>query len=175
MKKIFTAVLAAMLVVAAVSQGFCAGKDMDITREDFVKQLGEAFSRVHCGFPKKVIKEKMQPTKSGAVIIYNSDVMLMMNDAEKSEDMKSAAIIYLTSDAGGVNANSRTVFADACIQTISALDDGLNYSQTKEILNGLGADGQMLDGAQRSVKLQNYRFMLRMHRNGVAVLAVSHE
>jgi hypothetical protein len=171
----FTAVLAAVLVAAAVSQGMCAEKDMGITREDFVKQLGEAFSRVHCGFSKKAIKEKMQLTKNGAVIVYNSDVMLMMNDAEKSGTMKNAAIVYLTSNAGGINANSIAVFADACIQTMSALDEGLTYSQTKEILNGLGAAGHMLDGIQRSIKLLSYRFMLRMHRNGVVVLAVSHE
>lgn len=156
-----------------------ASEGMGLTSAAFLRRLGYASARVARGFSSVQIADSRR-SESNSVLEYNSSIMLVLGDTEKHE-LKSVAVAYTIGSAEprplymrGGPPDNETIYENICKQVIFALNDDMSDSGATEILEKIGLYGPLLDGAQRSCKIKGFSYMMKLHPNGMVVMAVSH-
>ncbi|MCE5201574.1 MAG: hypothetical protein LLF78_03555 [Synergistaceae bacterium] len=154
---------------------------MGITSSKFLEKLGYAGSRVSHGLSSAQIYKRQHKSEKKFAIEYNSAVMLIINEARESEELKNVAVSYIIDENEHQRHYARDgmvedgdVFESICIQVMIALHAKITVETAREKLMTIGLYGSMLDGRQRSCTSGEYRYIMKLQPNGMALLVVAH-
>lgn len=175
-------ILASLIILIALSAtGYSSNRDcFSSTADEFLKKLSFSAARTPYGLTLDQIKKDIRLTDSGDFIIpYSTSLMLLIKRAAHSNKITNLAVTFFYNDpepdAEDVyhsSQNNETVFRNMCMQVLFSLHSNMKATQAKKILEELGIQGEIFDGAQRSKAIDNYLYITRLQPNGVAIMLV---
>lgn len=174
MRKYLAFILAA-ITLAAASAAF-GSTGFGVTGDAFLAKLAGAFYRIRGGFDSSAVSRAEQ-TPDGLILSYNDAIFLSVNEKPGSREVRSVSVVLLTQEAlparpflrGAIPADT-TMFENICLQLVYALNSKTSDEAGREIMEKLGGDAMFLDGKQRSAFAGDYRYILKLHENGMAIL-----
>ena len=66
------------------------------------------------------------------------------------------------------------LFESVCAQVMFTLHSRMTRQLARNSLKKMGLYGKLLDGLQRSCRLDDYQYLMRMQPNGMILMVVSH-
>ena len=115
------------------------------------------------------------------VISPDTSVLLILYCDSEFEHIRTAAEAYFTTDPDNESYNVKrgqmsdeTLFRKVCQQLIYTLNVGIAKEEAHRILKKLGTYDKYLDCVQREVTYGKYTYVMKLSREGVLVMAVSH-
>ena len=154
--------------------------DMGVTSRQFLSNLGYACSKVERGISSASINSSFRKTNTGCAVEYDSSIIIVINE-NVDGNIRNLAVTYAP-DAEEPNKRymkggpppTEVVFAGICMQVMFALHRDMAQKRARAVLNDIGLYGRAIDGVQRSERVGDYNYIMKMQPSGLLVMAVSH-
>lgn len=154
--------------------------DMGITAKQFLSNLGYASSKVERGISSASINSSFNKTSTGCAVEYDSSIIIVINE-NVDGNVRNLAVTYVP-DAEephkrymkGGPPPTEVVFAGICMQVIFALHRDMTRKKAHSVLDNIGLYGGAIDGVQRSERVGDYNYIMKMQPSGLLIMAVSH-
>lgn len=184
MRKILILLFSLFLIQGGTALG--AEKScFEIPVDAFTARLALAGARTNYALGRKTIKNRyVEKAEDRIVITSDSSVMLIIYCDDELKKIKDLAVAYFTMDSedlsGGRKGEKKQdipneiLFRKICKQLLYALNTGMAESEAEKLLNQLGIQSEYIDCVQREIKTGKYTYMMKLSREGVLVMTVSH-
>jgi hypothetical protein len=178
--KKFALPMLALLLFALCAPPAAEAKDLGMNAAAFFKNMGYAAARVRYGVSPTEIEKGKKSTGTGFVVDCDESVMLIVN-VNSGGSVKNVAVAYAAGDeeeqprySRGGSLSGETMFENICSQLMFALHSQMTRQTAKATLKKLGLDGKLLDGIQRSSRIEDCVYLMKMQPNGMVLMVVSH-
>ena len=184
MRKFFILLFSLLLLQTGAACG--AGKNcFEIPLDAFITRLTLAGARADYALDRKTIKNRyVEEAEERVVITSDTSVMMIIYCSSDFKKMKDIAVAYFTTDSeelstgkdGDKNQSipNEILFRKMCRQLLYALNAGMTEAEADKLLKKLGIQGEYIDCIQREIKTDKYTYMMKLSREGVLVMTVSH-
>lgn len=183
MRKILILLFSLLLIQGGTALG--AEKScFEIPVDAFTARLALAGARTNYALDRKTIKNRYVEEEDRLVITSDSSVILIIYCDSELKKIKDLAVASFTMDSedlsGGRKGEKKQdipneiLFRKICKQLLYALNTGMAESEAEKLLNQLGIQGEYIDCVQREIKTGKYTYMMKLSREGVLVMTVSH-
>ena len=150
---------------------------MDV--QSFLKGFGYAAARTKYGVTASEIEAGLKKTESGCIVDCGSSIMLIVNARSRDGLVRTAAVAYAADDEeeplySSGSQPAELLFENVCAQMLFALHNRMTKDLARRSLRKLGLYGKLLDGVQRSCRIDDYVYLMKMQPNGMILMVVSH-
>ncbi|MDL2297768.1 hypothetical protein LJC40_01285 [Synergistaceae bacterium OttesenSCG-928-D05] len=167
------------LILFSLLLAGCGEAQFGMSGDEFLTRLVSVFYRVRGGFNSNSIS-LAEKTPEGTTMSYNNSIFLTVHETRERSDVESISVVLVTQDAsparqflkGGVPGDDM-LFENICLQVIFALNPRMSDVNGQRILREIGGDSLFLDGKRRSASDGKYRYIMKLHENGMAIMVVT--
>lgn len=157
----------------------CAAGNIPLTGDDFLTRLANAFFHVRYGFSNSQIAEA-ERGRDDILLSYSSSVFVTIQETPPPREIKNISVVLMAQEDDkkktghkGSSPTDNIVFDNICRQVMYALHPALKENGVGKMIKELGIEGDILDGVQRSIRFEHYKYIAKYNMNGMLIMVVS--